>query len=174
MRSGFITDRGWRFLAFAALVLTVGTLNGWAQQVQPQEKLIDRLAVVVSAKEPAFKLTAKLGSRGQDISNLLGWKGLEPKEEEYVSVTFYELGSASEAADSLQRHINSPTAVISPTSKLENLGDEAYISEHRVYSKPGSTSLFFRRARVVVSLTASSRSSAEQFARHIVDEIGKP
>jgi hypothetical protein len=74
----------------------------------------------------------------------------------------------------LQATIKAPVSVHSETVKLNNLGDEAYIREHGLYSKPGTTSRFLRRGNVMVVLSASSPQIAKRFAKHIVDEIDQP
>ena len=148
-------------LSLSATLVTVG------QENLQEKNLIDRLADGVSAKEPTFRLVSKFKARGEDISNLLGWKS----DDDFVSVTFYEYTSPAEAALHLQATIKAPVSVISEPVKLNGLGDEAYIIEHRAYSKPGSTSLFFRRANVMVSLSASSPYLAKRFAEHLLNEI---
>lgn len=146
------------------------TLATLGQENSQKKDLIDRLGDAVSTKEPTFKLVSKYKARGEDVSNLLGWKS---GDDDFVSVTFYEYKSPADAAVHLQATIKAPVSVISEIVKLNDLGDEAYISEHGAYSKPGSTSLFFRRAGVMVSLTASSPYLAKRFADHLVNGIDR-
>lgn len=159
-------------LSKVVLVLTllcgVGVSNGSVVVAQTGEKnLLDRITGRASASEPEFKLVFKRKPTGEDVSYNLGWKF----KDDFVSVTFYEVTSTEAAATRLQLTINAPVSVITATVKLDGLADEAYIKEHGAYSKPGSTSVFFRKRKFVVTLSASSPELAKRFAKHIVAEI---
>lgn len=140
---------------------------GEKEQKAQTRDLVETLGDGVSAKEPGFKIRGRRKRTKDDISNFLGWRS----GEDFVSMTFYELASPQEAAERLQATLKAPVSVISETLKLDGLGDEAYIKGDGAYSKPGYTSLFFRKRNVVLTLSASSPELAKRFADHLVREI---
>lgn len=151
------------------LLSLVTVSNEFVAVAQKEESLLEQIAERVSVNEPAFKLVFKRKPTAEDISNSLGWK----LDDDFVSVTFYELASAESAAKNLQLTLNAPVSVISETLKLERLADEAYLKGHGAYSKPGSTGLFLRRGHIQVTISASSPDLARRFAAHIVSEVDR-
>jgi hypothetical protein len=156
-------------LALLSIVFTIIVVGQQGEKVQKKE-IVDKLGDGVSSKESTFELISKRKRTREDVSNLLSWKS----GENFVDARIYESASPEEAAARLLATVNAPTAVISETTKLKNLGDEAYIRPHGAYSKPGRTSLFFRKGNVMVSIYASSPEIAKRFAKHMVDEIDQP
>lgn len=163
--------RNTRGLIFLLVGVILGTLIVVGQQGEPvtrnQIPVFDRLNNTIKAKEPKFKLTANSQHNKQGHKYvLLGWQS----GEDLVSTTTYEFSSPEEATDMMRKSLAAPRSVPVQTTKLTQLGDEAYMSTS-YYSKEGRTYLFLRKGNYFILMTASSQDLAKRFAKHMADEI---
>jgi hypothetical protein len=151
----------------------LGTLIVVGQQGEPMTKkqipISDRIENAIKAKEPKFKLAGKLLRNNEKPKYvMLGWKS----GEDFVSTNTYELASTEEAAEMLRKTLDAPRSVPVQTTKLTQLGDEAYTSTGD-YSKEGHTNLLFRKGHYFVLMSASTEGLAKRFAKHLAAEMEK-
>ncbi len=160
-----------RRIARSLILLVVGVILGTLIVVGQQEKPVtkkqipvsDRIENVIKAKEPRFKLAGKHFSNNQEQKYvLLGWQS----GEDVVSSTSYELASAQEAKEMLHKSLNGPMSVPLQTTKLTEIGDEAYMSTSN-YSKEGHTNLLFCKENYFIVMSATSPDLAQRFAKHM-------
>jgi hypothetical protein len=155
------------------IVLLVGAvlfplkIVGQEAESKKDLSLTDRFENAIKAKEPVFRLTAKLvRNNPQERYALLGWQS----GEDLVSTTTYELATQQEAAEMVRKTLDAPMSVPLQRIKLTQIGQEAYMSMSP-YAKEGQTNLFFRKGKYFILMTASSPDLAKRFANHLADEI---
>lgn len=91
-------------------------------------------------KDSKFELLNNSRSKGEQTNYIMqGWKF----GKETVGVSMHEHASEEEAATVLQGYVNSPLSVPVKTTKLTNLGDEAYISYRDVADDKGNSTPMF-------------------------------
>ena len=154
--------------------MLITTLVAWiivGQQTAPMTKkdipVTDRFENAIKAKEPAFKLVSKLVRNNQNEKYVLqGWQA----DREIVSATTYELASVEEAADTFGKYLKAPISGPVQTTKLTELGDEAFMSQS-IYAKEGQSNLLFRKGKFLIVMSASSPDLAKRFAKHMANEI---
>ena len=164
--------RNARGLILLLVGVILGTLIVMGQQGEPMTKkqipVPDRFENAIKEKEPNFRLNSKLQRNNENEKYvLLGWQS----GEEIVSTTTYELASPQEAEEMLRKSLNAPRSVPVQTTKLTQLGDEAYMSTSD-YGKKGQTSLLLRKGNYFILMSASSQGLAKRFAKHMAAEIG--
>lgn len=127
----------------------------------------DRFENAIRTKEPRFALVSKHMSNKQEAKYVLqGWRS----NGDIVSATTYELASREEAAEELRKSLQAPMSVPVQTITLTQLGDEAYMRPH-IYAREGQTTLFFRKGKYMIVLSASTPDLAKRSAKHMANEI---
>jgi hypothetical protein len=128
-------------------------------QAQDFSSLVNQVEKVVAKVKPEWKLTKK-DLREKEVIYL--WES-ESKEAEIV--LFYG-ASKQEAAEKMDTSISRIS--ISPSARLENLGEKAWIWIGPPY---GYTTIRFRKSNVYVDMTAPSEAKAKELAKRIADLI---
>lgn len=139
-----------------------------AQQApQAENALAERLDRAVKAQEPDWKSEYKYSRReARGDKAYHGWKS----GDKYVNVTTYQEPSTESAGELFEKIRRGPTGAPRRATRLDGLGDEAYLYAE-VGGKTGFSEVLLRCDNLVVALQASSPQLAQRFARHLVKEL---
>jgi hypothetical protein len=147
-------------------------------KVQPAEETLSHsVEQVVVEREHDFRLE-RAESGGDQISRV--WRSRKAADSSgdarstsqshqpaFVSVQIFRLASEAEAEAALKRIV--PLISVGPSGSVEDLGDESYIWTG--YSSSGASVIRFRKANVMMWVSASPFELANRFAFHMLAAI---
>jgi hypothetical protein len=152
-------------------MLAVGE-NSPPQSPRVSVELVARWDQALQAREPEWVVERSRNS-GDYVLRVLRLRqsdegdGKDRKDKKGVSVQVFARRSDEEASSELRRSIVSTS--VPGGVPLEGLGDEAYRWEN--YNGRGATTLRFRKATLVIWVSAPSPEVCKRFARHMEDAL---
>ena len=158
-------------LTLIGLFLTLGLADGAGHAAASRETLATVADKVIAGREEDFSLDRTQVTKFQTVK-LWRMRGAPDRRDAdtanrpFVEIRIFRFASEVGAQKELARSVRA--ASVSPAGSVEGLGDESYIWWD---SASGFTSIRFRKANVMISLTATSRELAERFVSHMLTAV---